>query len=160
MQLDLELLRLMRTRAHTPAAERCARALCAAGECGALWIAVALGAALTGAERHRGERLRAAAATAGAFALNWALKQVVRRPRPRLEGLAPLAGTVSGLSYPSAHATTSFTAAALLSRTLPAAPLYATAIAIALARPYLGVHYPSDVAAGAALGTAVARLLR
>ena len=38
----------------------------------------------------------------------------------------------------------------------PAALLYGAAVAFALSRPYLGVHYPSDVAAGAVLGTAIA----
>jgi decaprenylphosphoryl-5-phosphoribose phosphatase len=33
--------------------------------------------------------------------------------------------------------------------------LLGAAAAMALSRPYLGVHYPSDVAAGAALGTAI-----
>ena len=42
---------------------------------------------------------------------------------------------------------------------LPALPLYAAAGAMALTRPYLGVHYPSDVLAGAALGAALEKLL-
>jgi membrane-associated phospholipid phosphatase len=37
--------------------------------------------------------------------------------------------------------------------------MYAAAVTIALSRPYLGVHYPSDVAAGALLGTAFAEAL-
>jgi membrane-associated phospholipid phosphatase len=34
-------------------------------------------------------------------------------------------------------------------------PLYTLAGAICLTRPYLGMHYPSDVLAGAALGLAI-----
>jgi undecaprenyl-diphosphatase len=93
-----------------------------------------------------------------AYGLNFAVKLVVRRSRPKLDGLPPLTPTVSRLSFPSAHATTSFGAARAFSRVAPTAPLYAVAVAFALSRPYLGVHYPSDVAAGAALGTALAEV--
>ena len=37
--------------------------------------------------------------------------------------------------------------------------LYGLAAAICLSRPYLGMHYPSDVLAGAALGTVIGRSL-
>jgi membrane-associated phospholipid phosphatase len=94
-----------------------------------------------------------------AYVANQAIKLVVRRPRPRLEGLPPLTSTITDRSYPSAHATTSFAAARTLSRELPPAPLYLLAGGLALSRPYLGVHYPSDVLAGAALGEAMARLV-
>jgi undecaprenyl-diphosphatase len=113
-----------------------------------LWFALA---ALT---RNR----RAFRLTLIALLANTAVKQVVRRPRPDLgPDLVPLASTISSLSYPSAHATTSFAAAGALA--LPSAPLYAAAGAMALTRPYLGVHYPSDVVAGAALGVALEKLL-
>jgi undecaprenyl-diphosphatase len=94
-----------------------------------------------------------------AYLLNIGLKYVVRRKRPVVEDLPPLSSTVSGLSFPSAHATTSFAAARELSRGLPAAPVYGLATAMALSRPYVGVHYPSDIAAGAALGTALSGLI-
>ena len=76
--------------------------------------------------------------------------------------LPPLTPVVSKLSFPSAHATTSFAAAAMYSRALPPVTplLYGAAAMFAISRPYLGVHYPSDVLAGAALGTATGRLLR
>jgi undecaprenyl-diphosphatase len=64
---------------------------------------------------------------------------------------------VSRLSFPSAHATSSFAAALAFSRVAPAGPLYAAAAAFAVSRPYLGVHYPADVLAGALLGTVVAK---
>ena len=80
--MDRALLRLLRTRGHTPGAEAAARAYARAGENGALWLGIA------------------------ALALN-------RR-------------TAAG--------------------------------AMALTRPYLGVHYPSDVVAGALLGWALEKL--
>lgn len=91
------------------------------------------------------------------YGANYAVKLVVRRGRPQLAGLEPLTPVVSRLSFPSAHATTSFAAARAFSRVAPAAPLYAAAMAFAISRPYLGVHYPSDVVAGVLLGTLLAR---
>jgi membrane-associated phospholipid phosphatase len=146
--VDRALLRLLRTRGHPPALERAAQLYARAGENGLLWFAMA---ALV---RDR----RAVRVVIGALIANTAVKQVVRRPRPDLgPELPPLASTVSGLSYPSAHAATSFAAAGALA--LPSLPLYAAAGAMALTRPYLGVHYPSDVVAGAVLGRALERLL-
>jgi undecaprenyl-diphosphatase len=103
--------------------------------------------------------VRAIMTVAGAYLANQAIKLVVRRRRPALPGLEPLLRTHSRLSYPSAHATTSFAAARALSTVWPAVPLYGGAALMTLTRPYVGVHYPTDVLAGAALGTAVAELL-
>ena len=80
----------------------------------------------------------------------------MRRRRPELPGLPPLTPTVSRLSFPSAHATTSFAAALAYGRVAPRGALYGAAGAFALSRPYLGVHYPSDVIAGSLLGKLVA----
>ena len=72
----------------------------------------------------------------------------------------PLAGAPSELSFPSAHATSSLAASTAMGRVSPGAraPLYGLAAAICLTRPYLGMHYPSDVLGGAALGLAIGRL--
>jgi membrane-associated phospholipid phosphatase len=141
--VDLALLRLLRTRGHTPALDRAAGLLARAGENGALWLVLSL--------RNR----RAFTTVLVALLANTAIKQVVRRPRPDLgPDLPPLSPTISSLSYPSAHAATSFAGAGALG----GGPFYALAAAMAFTRPYLGVHYPSDVIAGAALGWAVERI--
>lgn len=156
VKLDRQLLKLMRTQGHTPEAERGMKLLAAAGEWGAVWTAAALaGAALDSERRERW--LRAAAVPLSAIGLNFAIKVAVRRPRPKLRGLPPLAGAPTQLSFPSAHATSSFAAAAAMGRVAPKArpALFGGAVAMAFTRPYLGMHYPSDVLAGAVLGTAL-----
>jgi undecaprenyl-diphosphatase len=155
--LDRRLLLLARTRGHARAVERVASAYSRTGEHAACWIALGLaGAWLASQPDTKAGWLRGVRVVAGAYAANYAVKLIVRRRRPELPGLEPLTPTVSSLSFPSAHATASFAAARAYGRVAPAAPLYAAALAFALSRPYLGVHYPSDVVAGAALGTVVA----
>jgi membrane-associated phospholipid phosphatase len=155
-RLDLRILRLMRTRGHPPAAETGMKALGMAGEWGSVWIAIGLAGALVDRER-RTRWLRAVPVAPAAVGLNFLVKLAVRRERPRLRRLPPLAGAPSELSFPSAHATASLAAATAMGRVLPRArlPLYALAGAICVARPYLGMHYPSDVLAGAALGLGI-----
>ncbi len=154
--LDERLLRVARTRAHTPRAERSVARFSRLGEHGAVWLA--LGAAGCALDRpRRAPWSRATTTVAGVYLLNTALKLLIRRPRPELPGLPPLTSTPTRLSFPSAHTSTSFAAARLYGRLgLPAPPLYALAGALAVSRLYLGVHYPTDILGGALLGTSVA----
>ena len=153
--LDRRLLMLARTRGHGPRRERAIAAYSRLGEHAACWLALgAVGAGIDAG--RRGRWLRGAAVVGGSYAANYAVKLAVRRRRPQLEGLPPLSPVVSTLSFPSAHATTSFAAARIYRGLAPTSVLYAAAGAFALSRPYLGVHYPSDVLAGSLLGTAVA----
>jgi membrane-associated phospholipid phosphatase len=147
------LLRAMRTRGHSPRVERVAKALGKAGNNGAIWLY--LGLALSVADpSNRQAWLICALLGPLAIALNYVVKLIVRRPRPVLDGLPPLGGAPSSLSFPSAHATSSFAVATAMTRVEPLVGTFAfvLAFALALGRPYLGMHYPSDVLAGAVLG--------
>ena len=132
--------------------EAAATRLSQVGEHGALWLVVAAAGALLGGRPRRRHCRRALLTIALTYVVNTVVKVLIRRARPLLEDLPRLSATMSNRSYPSAHASTSFAAARALSPTLPSEPLYLGATAMALSRPYLGVHYPSDIAAGAVLG--------
>ena len=152
---DLRLLRLMRTRGHSPGLESAAKALGKAANNGAVWVALGVALALLDPER-RESWLICAALGPIAIGLNYAIKLLVRRPRPVLEGLPPLGGAPSSLSFPSAHALSSFAVATAMVRVDPAtAGALVVALAISLGRPYLGMDYPSDVLAGAFIGVAL-----
>ena len=125
-----------------------------------MWIALALLGAARDPER-RSRWLAAAGTVPLTLGLNYLVKRTVRRGRPQIEGLAPFGRVPGSLSFPSAHAATSFAGAmriaALAPRHRPA--LLAAAALMAFTRPYLGVHYPSDVVAGATVGTLIALTL-
>ena len=139
----------------TPGATRWVRRFSKLGEHGGVWIAGGSVAALLDAS-HRRRWRRATATVAASYAVSTSIKLVVRRPRPDLADLPPLMDTPTKLSFPSSHAVTSFAAA----RAFGIPVLWAAALPMALSRLYLGVHYPSDIAAGAALGTVLGGLGR
>ena len=150
--LDLRLMRWMRTHGHSPGVESAAIALGKAANNGMVWVVLGLVLALIDGDR-REEWLICAVLAPVAIVLNYGIKAIVRRPRPVLEGLPPLAGAPSSLSFPSAHATSSFAVATAMVRVDPAmAGALVIALLISLGRPYLGMHSPSDVLAGAVLG--------
>jgi membrane-associated phospholipid phosphatase len=152
---DLRLLRTMRTRWHTPGLEAAAQALGKAGNNGLIWVVLGVALALLDPSR-RESWLICAALGPIAIGLNYGIKVLVKRPRPVLEGLPPLGGAPSSLSFPSAHATSSFAVATAMCRVDPAtSAAFLVALALALGRPYLGMHYPSDVLAGALIGIAL-----
>jgi PAP2 superfamily len=157
-RLDSRLLYAMRTRFHGSRAEAVGKGLGRIGEHSAVWLVIAI--VLAFADPDNGEDWIVAGILGPvAVGLNYVVKLIVRRPRPVLEGLPPLGGAPSALSFPSGHAASSFACATAMTRIAPeAAILYVLAAAIAASRPYLGMHYPSDVIAGAVLGTGLGLL--
>ena len=129
------------------------------GEHGMLWLGI--GAAGTIVDRRRSPEWRRALLAVGtAYLTSTSIKLAIGRRRPAVEDLPHLMATPTGLSFPSSHSASSFAAARAYSRLLPPVGLYPAAAMMALSRLYLGVHYPSDVAAGAALGTVMGSLGR
>src|SRR4051812_44588079 len=126
-ELDTAGAIFARTHGHFEPAERVVGAFSRTGEHGACWVVLGLTGAAVDPER-RNEWLRGVGAVITAYPPNSAIKLVVRRRRPEFEGLPPLTPTVSRLSFPSAHATTSFAAARALGRLIAPAPLYAVAL--------------------------------
>ena len=132
--------------------------LSAIGYFGAVWIVLAVAISLATRRNVGFPVLLTASIVWSADLLALAIKAGVERRRPSLSvpQADPLLGA-GGWSFPSGHAATAFAGAVSLTylwrRGTPL--FFLLAAAIAFSRVYVGVHYPGDVLAGAALGTAV-----
>lgn len=145
--------------AQRPEVVTVARAMSHFGEHSLGWLAVSAVGAVARPRRRR-EWLLAGAGAFTAHAAAVLIKRAVRRRRPEHPAVAVNVGTPSELSFPSAHAT-STTAAAILMAPLTGLPLPALLVPpMALSRLVLGVHYPSDVVTGVAVGALVAALVK
>ena len=147
------LLGVQRVLAKPPVV-RTARAMSLFGEHALGWLALGLIGSLVDRKR-RAEWLGAAAGVAFANGASIAVKRVVRRPRPDHPDIQVLVGTPSRLSFPSSHAT-STTAAAILYGGLTGQKAAGVVVPpMLVSRLVLGVHYPTDVLAGSALGAVI-----
>ncbi|MDO5731166.1 phosphatase PAP2 family protein [Corynebacterium sphenisci] len=152
------LLAVQRALLPAPGALPAARAMSLFGEHAAGWLALAgIGWAVDRRRRGRWARLGAAALLSHAASVG--IKRVVRRPRPHDPRVRIGVGTPSSLSFPSSHATSTTAALVALARITGSRAPYAGVPAIMLSRLVLGVHYPTDVLAGAALGLATTRAI-
>lgn len=112
-----------------------------------------------------GSRRKIPAVVVGILGANWItewMKHVFARPRPFLfwENITVLFERPANHSFPSGHSAVIFAAAFLLSHFYGRKMrwMYAAAVWVAVTRLYVGVHYPTDLIAGAMVGTAWAYL--
>jgi membrane-associated phospholipid phosphatase len=154
MRVDHAVLRsTRRTLGGTPAVEL-ARGLSRFGEHALGWIA--LGAVGWASDRRRQDWVTATAGVVAAHAAGVVVKRVVRRVRPALEDVPALVGTPSRLSFPSAHSCSTAAAAVGFGPMVGRPAMVGVTGLMLVSRVLLGVHYPSDVVSGAALGAAIA----
>ena len=105
--------------------------------------------------------LYTASSTAVSYLLDFAIKQLVKRPRPFITDVhfTPVYRP-GAYSFPSGHTSSSFGTTVALARIYPKwyviAPAMLWSTGVGYSRMYLGVHYPTDVGAGAILGAGTA----
>ncbi|MDX1871459.1 phosphatase PAP2 family protein [Mycolicibacterium sp. 120266] len=156
---ETALVVVQATLAGRPGVLPAARALSHFGEHSAGWVGVAaLGAMLQ--PRHRRAWLAAGIGAFAAHAAAVVIKRVVKRERPHHPAIAVNVGTPSRLSFPSAHATSTTAAAVLIGRATGSRLPWLLVPPMALSRLVLGVHYPTDVLTGAAVGLATAKAVQ
>lgn len=126
------------------------------GDGGIIWIVLALILLIPKQTRSAGAAALLAMGI-GALITNVAIKNIVARIRPydTITELILLIERQHDFSFPSGHTCASFAAACALYRTLPrkcGIACIVLAVLISLSRLYVGVHYPTDVLGGAAVG--------
>lgn len=149
-------------RQHAPALDVVVPRLSVAANHSRLWLGTAALLWVGGGRPGQRAALRGVLAVAATSAtVNVPVKLAAARARPDIALVPPgrrLPRLPSSPSFPSGHAASAAAFATAAGLELPRArwPLAAAAAAVALSRVYTGAHYPSDVAAGAGLGTALA----
>ena len=90
------------------------------------------------------------------------LKNLIARPRPcnALDNVRMLVGCTGSFSMPSSHAVNNFAIATFFSLLYKEYRyvLFGVGTIVALSRPYVGVHYPSDIVVGALIGSLIGYL--
>ncbi|MGE5746970.1 MAG: phosphatase PAP2 family protein [Solirubrobacterales bacterium] len=149
-------------RTRTPGLDQALGGLSRAADFSKLWLGSALALAVFGGEQGRRAAVDGIASLAlTAAVVNAVLKPLWGRRRPeRVKHRVPFARRVrmpKTRSFPSGHAASGFAFATGVASEAPVAGNLLTALAalVAYSRVHTGVHYPSDVVAGAVIGAAL-----
>ena len=158
VRVDTSLLRATRrTLGGTPAVP-VARALSTFGEHALGWIALGAAGWLSG--KRRTDWAAGVAGVVAAHGAGVVVKRVVRRVRPDIPDCPALVATPSTLAFPSAPSCSTAAAAVGFGPVLGHPLMVGVTGLMLVSRVLLGVHYPSDVLSGAALGAGVAAAAR
>ncbi len=138
------------------------KAITRLGDGGCLWIVLALVFLVVGKTRKVGAT-SALALIITFVTVNLGIKNLVARTRPYevVDGLINLVDKQKDFSFPSGHAAHAFAVGVVILVMMPkkiGVPVFIISVLMAYSRLYIGVHYPTDVIAGALLGTAIAFL--
>lgn len=165
LALDGRLFRAAAER-RWPAAEPVLPRLSRSANHGVLWFATAAAVAVGRTPRARRAAVRGLASLSlASLTINTLGKRSVRRPRPALDpvpSVRRLQRQPITTSFPSGHAASAAAFATGVALESPAwgAVVAPVAFSVAVSRVYTGVHFPSDVLAGAALGAGAAFAVR
>lgn len=156
--LDASILLFIQDNIRCGALDIIMKFFTALGDSGAIWLL--FGIIFFFSRKYRKAGFDIIITVALCFAVNEILKRLLMRPRPFevYKWLTVLIARPSSWSFPSGHSFVSFAAAYAYMCSIKKSGYiaYPVAALIALSRPYVGVHYPSDIVVGAILGTATA----
>jgi undecaprenyl-diphosphatase len=156
--VDTLLLRGVLELPHPDWLNAVMRGFSVVGVGGAIWVALAAVLLVARAIHWRDAARVVIAVALVHLVVDVALKPWIDRQRPPLgiSGPVPFAETPPSRSFPSGHAANAMAAALVLTRAWRRgrAWVWTAAGIMAIARVYLGIHYPLDAAAGCVIGLA------
>lgn len=162
LEKDGQLLRWLMEGFSHPVLDEMMQSVSSLGNKGMIWIGIGILLLLLGVKnkkRRNGGLLVLLSLAVNFLACNVILKPLVDRTRPYyVLDYTPLIPPVGDPSFPSGHTSASFAAATAIyaiNRKWGLAA-YLLAAVMGFSRLYLGVHFPTDVLAGALVGTAAA----
>ncbi len=162
LELDASILLWIQENMRTDLMTTIMKGITRLGDNGTLWIVLTVLFLVLNKTRRVG--LTSAVALIITFlTVNLGIKNAVARTRPYevIDGLINLVEKQHDFSFPSGHSAHAFAVGVVILIMMPkkfGVPIFIISILMAYSRLYIGVHYPSDVIAGALIGTIIAFL--
>lgn len=157
LYFDEEILLYIQENLRNVSADRIMKAITHLGDMGIFWVII-ITVLMLSKKYKKTALIMALTLSIGLLITNLVLKNSVHRKRPfhAIEELFPLIEKPKDWSFPSGHATSSIGCGLAMLKNMPkkyGISGFTIGILISLSRIYLGVHYTSDVVAGALIGT-------